>query len=386
MKVVLTVNAAWNAYNFRKPLIEMLLAQGADVSVLAPVDDTAAKLEAMGCNVVDLPMDAKGLSPIKNIRLTRRLRRHFAALQPDVILSYTIKNNIFGAFAARQLGIPFLPNVTGLGTAFIGKGALQRLVEQLYRTAFRNLPVVFFQNSDDRDLFIRLRLLSRDQARCIPGSGIDLQHFRPAPYPDGDAIRFLMISRPLRDKGVLEYVEAARAITKTHRQVRFQILGPRHAENRSALAAESIDQWQAEGVIEHLGETNDVRPFIEAADCIVLPSYREGAPRTLIEAGAMARPVIATDVPGCRDVVDCGRTGFLCPAHDHRALQACIENFMSLSPAARREMGQAGRRRMEDRYDQQIVLDAYKRAIADIATNATPSRPRLPAKRKGRVA
>ncbi|MCK0139997.1 glycosyltransferase family 4 protein [Aliiroseovarius sp. F47248L] len=366
MRVVLTVNAAWNALNFRRPVIEALLNQGHHVTILSPHDATVSALRAMGCQVVDLQMDVQGMSPRRDAKLAGCLAAHFATLRPDVILSYTVKNNIFGAVAAKRLGIPFLPNVSGLGTGFLSSGALRMVVETLYRFAFRGLPILFFQNPDDRDLFIQRRLIAPVQARLLPGSGVDLDQFSPRLHPPDSGTVFLMISRLLRDKGVLEFVDAARQIKSMRDDVHFQILGSIGAANRSALGPALLNGWIKEGVIDHLGEHDDVRPFIAQADCVVLPSYREGAPRTLLEAASMARPLIATDVPGCRHVVDNGITGLLCAPRDAEDLRHTMEIFADLPTNTRMMMGGAGREKMLREYDQKIVVDRYLSAIADL--------------------
>ncbi|WP_298567164.1 glycosyltransferase family 4 protein [uncultured Aliiroseovarius sp.] len=373
MKIILTVNAAWNALNFRRPVIEALLAQGARVTVLAPVDDSVSALRSVGCEVIDLQMDVQGLSPWQDARLVKSFQDHFARIQPDVVLGYTVKNNIFGAVAAGRLAIPFLPNVSGLGTAFLSGGGLQLIVETLYKWAFRRLPIVFFQNQDDCALFQARGLTTSAQARILPGSGIDLRAFQATPFAQNDTATFLMVSRLLRDKGVMEYVEAARRLRARRTDVRFQILGPVDAANRSALGADDVARWQSEGIIEHLGSAKDVRPYIAQADCVVLPSYREGAPRTLLEAAAMARPVIATDVPGCRHVVDHGRSGLLCAPRDASALTATMAQYLDLPQPQRAAMGVAGRRKMEQEYDEKLVVAAYLSAISDLTGG--PSRP-----------
>ena len=367
MHILMTVNAAWNIWNFRRPLVEALQADGHRVTVLAPPDDAVEDLERLGCRVRPLEMSVKGLNPLEDMRLQRRFARIFREISPDAVLSYTIKNNVFGARAARSVGVPFLPNVTGLGTAFLSGKLLQTVTEQLYRRSFAGLPVVFFQNEDDRDLFLDRRLVAADQARLLPGSGIDLQRFAPAPMPDPDAPPvFLMIARLLRDKGVVEFVDAARQIKSRHPKARFQLLGAVGSENRSAIDRSTLDGLVAEGVVEYLGTTPDVRPAITAASCVVLPSYREGAPRTLIEAAAMGRPVIATDVPGCRAVVDNGVSGFLCAVRSADSLSAAMERFLALPPDPQREMGAAGRSKMTREYDQALVVDAYRAALVQI--------------------
>lgn len=367
MHILMTVNAAWNIWNFRRPLVEALQADGHRVTVLAPPDDAVKDLERLGCRVRPLVMSVKGLNPLEDVRLQRRFARIFRETRPDAVLSYTIKNNVFGARAAKSVGVPFLPNVTGLGTAFLSGKLLQTVTEQLYRRSFAGLPVVFFQNEDDRDLFLDRRLVTADQVRLLPGSGIDLDRFAPAPMPAPDAPPvFLMIARLLRDKGVMEFVEAARQIKTRHPKARFQLLGAVGSENRSAIDRSTLDGWVAEGVAEYLGTAPDVRPAIAAASCVVLPSYREGAPRTLIEAAAMARPVIATDVPGCRAVVDNGVSGFLCAVRSADSLSAAMERFLALPPDAQREMGAAGRSKMTREYDQALVVDAYRAALTQI--------------------
>ena len=353
MKIILTVNAAWNALNFRRPVIEALLAQGARVTVLAPVDDSVSALRSVGCEVIDLQMDVQGLSPWQDARLVKTFQDHFARIQPDVVLGYTVKNNIFGAVAAGRLALPFLPNVSGLGTAFLSGGGLQLIVETLYKWAFRRLPIVFFQNQDDCALFQARGLTTSAQARILPGSGIDLRAFQATPFAQN--------------------VEAARRLRARRTDVRFQILGPVDAANRSALGADDVARWQSEGIIEHLGSAKDVRPYIAQADCVVLPSYREGAPRTLLEAAAMARPVIATDVPGCRHVVDHGRSGLLCAPRDASALTATMAQYLDLPQPQRAAMGVAGRRKMEQEYDEKLVVAAYLSAISDLT--GRPSRP-----------
>jgi len=364
----MTDNAAWSIWNFRRPLVTALAAEGHRITVLAPPDATVPALQGLGCRTLPLAMQVKGLNPLADLALQRRLAGHFRVERPDAILSFTIKNNVFGARAAGSVGIPFLPNVTGLGTAFLSGWLLQGIAEHLYRRAFAALPVVFFQNADDRDLFLDRRLVRASQARLVPGSGIDLDHFAPAPMPPAQGpIVFLMIARLLRDKGVVEFVEAARQVRARHPQARFRLLGAVGSENRSAIDAATLRAWVAEGTVEHLGTLEDVRPAIAAAACVVLPSYREGAPRTLIEGAAMARPVIATDVPGCRAVVDRDVSGFLCEPRSADSLAAAMERFLALAPGARAAMGTAGRAKMVREFDQARVVAAYRAALAEIA-------------------
>ncbi|WP_296643654.1 glycosyltransferase family 4 protein [Roseinatronobacter sp.] len=363
MHLLLTVNSNWNILNFRRPLVAALLSQGHRITVLAPMDDAVPELQKLGVRVVPLVMDMKGLNPLRDSAFMLRLYRHFLRERPDLILSWTIKNNIFGAFAARAVGVPFLPNVSGLGTAFLSGGALQRVAEMLYRLSFARLGTVFFQNTEDAALFVERGLVHERQVYCLPGSGIDLTHFTPAPLPEGPP-GFLMIARLLRDKGVLEYVAAARDIRARYPDVTFRLLGAAGSQNRSAISADEVVKWQAEGVIDYLGTTDDVRPYIAQSQCIVLPSYREGAPRTLIEGAAMGRGAIATDVAGCRDVVVSGVTGLLCAPRSAEALAEQFVRFLNMPLDMRAAMGRAARARMENRYDERIVVRAYLEAIS----------------------
>lgn len=350
--------------NFRKGLIEALNADGHDLVALCPADKEVATLEKLGCRVVPIQMDRKGISPVRDAGLLLRIYNQIRHEKPDAILSYTIKNNIYGAIAANRLGVPFIPNVTGLGTAFLSDNLLKSVAVRLYRFAFGPLKYVFFQNSDDARLFQSHGIVREKQVCVLPGSGIDLRHFAPEPLPaKGEPLTFLMVARLLRDKGTLEFVDAARALQQQGVQARFQILGEVDAVNRTAIRRSELENWVQEGVIEYMGTTDDVRPFIASAHCIVLPSYREGTPRTLLEASAMARPCIATDVPGCRDVVVDHETGLLCNVMDAHDLASKMEVLTAMDRENLSEMGLAGRRRMECVYDQKWVIQAYYKAL-----------------------
>ncbi|WP_447952979.1 glycosyltransferase family 4 protein [Sphingopyxis chilensis] len=366
MHIILTINSSWNVVNFRKPLVAALLEDGHRVTIVAPREPEAAQLEAMGCRVVHLKMDRKGLSPLRDLKMLARLAGIFRIERPDVILGFTIKNNIYGALAARMLRIPFIPNVTGLGTIFIRRTLATRVAVQLYRRAFAPLSRVFFQNCDDRDLFVDEAIVTPAQTSVLPGSGIDLDHFRHAPLPAGDRVVFLLIARMLRDKGVVEFVDAARQLRQSGASACFQLLGVLDADNRSAIGRTTMDQWVHEGAVEYLGSATDVRVAIGNADCLVLPSYREGTPRTLLEGAAMGRPVVATDVPGCRQVVEHEVTGYLCRAQDAKDLAHAMDRIIVAGPEQRSAMGIAGRRKMEREYDQTLVIAAYRAAIASV--------------------
>lgn len=371
--IVVSANLAWNLVNFREGLIRALIAHGYRVLAVAPPDPVmAARLIAMGCSFVPLAIDAKGLSPLRDLRALwayyRLLRRH----RPAAFLGWTIKPNVYGSLAAGWLGIAALPNVSGLGTAFIRDNLLTRLVKALYRAGFRRAPMVFFQNRDDRDLFLAARLVRASQAHLLPGSGIDTAHWSPPPGGRPPHGHFLMIARVVADKGVREYAAAARALKARWPDARFRLLGPLDAANRTAIAAAEVRAWEAEGLIEHVAPRDDPRDLIAAADFVVLPSYREGLSRVLLEAAAMARPAIASDVPGCRDVVRDGINGYLCAPRDAAALAAAMERALRTTDADWQRMGQAGRDRVLADFTPEKVISLYLDALSAAGAGPVP--------------
>ena len=367
-RIVLTANTGWYLKNFRLGLIRALVERGYKVWVLAPEDKYFAALAEIGATPVHLPINGKGLNPVEDLRLISAYRRQLRELRPDMLLAFTIKPVIYAGLAASRLGIPYVSTITGLGTAFIREGWLTRVAEILYRRSLRDAVKVFFQNQDDRDLFVERRLVDPQRALLVPGSGIDLQRFQTTHLPStgaGKAI-FLLIGRMLRDKGVLEFVDAARILKRDFPEAHFRLLGAADAANRTAIARRELDAWQAEGVIEYLGESDDVRAQIAAADCVVLPSYREGIPRVLLEGAAMGRPLVATDVPGCRELVGEGINGFLCAARSVQGLAAAMRRIIEMEPAARTMLGAAGRRLAEQDYDERRVIATYCNVLSEL--------------------
>lgn len=361
MKLVMVANTAWSVFNFRHSLIKELLRCGVQLYVIAPEDKFSIKLADMGCQVLDLPMQAKGVNPLADFGLMLRLLRYYREIKPDFIIHYTIKPNIYGSLAAKLAGIPSLAITTGLGYTFVNQNVVSQLARQLYKFAFRYPKEVWFLNEDDRSVFLEHHLIEPDKAVLLHGEGVNLNHFVPSNKPQPDEnIRFLLIARMLRDKGVCEFVEAARQIRKQYPQAIFQLLGDCSVPNPSVIGREEIAQWEKEGVVEYLGTTDDVRPIIAQADCLVLPSYyREGIPRTLMEGAAMAKPIITTDNVGCRDVVLDGQTGYLCEVKNALSLAQRCELFLTLSDSEKQVMGKAGRTFMEDKFDEKWVIKQY---------------------------
>lgn len=364
MKVAIVLNTSWNIYNFRMNFVRTLIEKGYEVHTIAPVDPYTAQLEQAGCHHHPVRMDSRGINPIKDVALILELRSIYKRLRPDIILHYTIKPNIYGSIAAASLGIPTVNNVCGLGTVFLRKSLWSRIAIQLYRWSFRFPKKIFFQNPDDRDLFVGKRLVSPTTADLLPGSGIDLRRFTPEPFSRNPKFTFLLISRLITDKGILEYVEAVRRLRAEGIEARFQLLGAKDPEHRRGISVETIQEWIDDQTIEYLGTTEDVRPFIHSADCVVLPSYREGTPHTLLEAASCGKPIVATDVPGCHQVVEHNHNGMLCKLRDAGDLADKMRTMSRLDNQSLRLFGENGRRKMESQFDESVVIAKYLDVIS----------------------
>jgi glycosyltransferase involved in cell wall biosynthesis len=384
MRVSVLSRCSRTLFTFRRGLIRAALGAGHEVTALgAGGDGYDRKLAEEGIDFRHLPIEFRSLSPWADLKLTATLYRYFRRTRPDVCHAFTIKPAIFGTLAAALARVPVrVVTITGLGYAFTSAGGLLRAgVEFLYRVALARAHVVFFQNPTDRQLFIERGLVADDRAQLVAGSGVDTKRFQVAPLPcaSGAAPTFLMIGRLLRDKGVLEYLEAARLLRERIPGARCLLLGGEDARNPSRLAPEELTRLRASRDLELLAEVDDVRPVVARADVVVLPSYREGLPRSLLEGGAMGRALIATDVPGCRDVVRHEQNGLLVKRADAESLATAMirlcENPFSISA-----MGVAARADIEARFDEQRVIDntlaTYQRLYAENAKNApeTPAR------------
>jgi glycosyltransferase involved in cell wall biosynthesis len=361
--VLMLGGIAHSLVNFRGPLIRAILAQGHSVTGVAGNfdSDVAATLVSWGAKYEVVPFARSGMNPLADIRSLGALILLMRRIKPDVFLGYTVKPNTFGMMAARIAGIPLrYAMVTGLGYAFIDgrepKRQLARYVAMAaYRIALKRATGVIFQNSDDQ-AFFRTKLLGRDAATiCVGGSGVDLSHFSRADFPEGP-ITFLMISRLLWDKGVNEFVEAGRIVKKLYPDTRFILVGPLDP-SPDTISAEQLGKWVAEGIIDYRGCVTDVRPEISACHVYVLPSYREGTPRTVLEAMAMGRPIITTDTAGCRETINRDRTnGFLVPIRNSQALADAECDMARLPPEAFREMAQASLALVRRRFDVNVVV------------------------------
>lgn len=364
--IAVAANNAWNIVNYRSGLIKALKAAGCDVAVIAPDGPHAAAVRALGASFHPLPMQPRGTSPFADLLLFLRFRRLLGEIRPAALLGFTAKPNIWGALAARSLAIPVFANISGLGAVFTSGGPVMRLVTALYRLALRPPATVLFQNPDDRALFIERGIVLADHTRLLAGSGVDLAHFVPrqSPREPGQPVTFLFAGRLLWAKGVAEFVAAGRLLKAQGVNARLQILGLVEPPGPTAVPLSALEQWQRDGAADYLGSTEDVRAALAAADCSVLPSYyREGVPHILLEAAAMAKPVITTDSPGCRLAVDDAVSGLLCAPRSVESLAAAMERMAALDSAARAAMGQAGRAKVEREFDQRLVHASYIDAL-----------------------
>jgi len=359
--IAFVANSSWSILQYRGGIIRALLDRGARVSIIAPPDRASEALQHIGCEYHPLLLSARSTNPFADWRCFRQLVGHYRRLRPDCAFQYTIKPNIYGSLAARLTGVPCIAVTTGLGFVFINDNLIARIGRLLYRVSLQSPHQVWFLNADDRQEFLARRLVAESRSFILPSEGIDPDYYAPtAPANDSDGdFRFLLIARMLWDKGVLEYVEAARRIRARNPRVRFQLLGPADVENPSSISRAQLHAWQDEDVVEYLGTAPDVRQAIANADCVVLPSYREGVPRTLLEAASMGKPIVATDVPGCRDVVRHGKTGLLCNARSAEALAATLWEMASMDALGRSQMGHAAREYVMTRFGQARIVDIY---------------------------
>jgi glycosyltransferase involved in cell wall biosynthesis len=360
MRIAVITNSAWNLVNFRLGLLDELRAQGHLPVAIAVPDASVDKLHAAGHEFLPLALQPASTQPLRELATVLSLRRLLSQGNFDAAFTYTPKVNIYVGLARRGMRTRHVPNVSGLGRVFATRSALTPLVMRMYRSAFRAADTVVFQNEDDRVLFTERGIVESRRTVRVPGSGVNLAHFapRPARAEDGRTV-FLMVARVLRDKGVLEYVEAARMVRRQRPDAIFRILGVTDSDNPAAIAPDIVRGWHDEGVIEYLGSADDVRPALADSDCVVLPSYREGLPRSLLEAAAMGKPCITTDAPGCRDAVVDGVTGFICPVRDAGGLARSVERFLACPSSERSALGERGRQRVEREFDERIVLRTY---------------------------
>lgn len=359
-RIAIVANTTWNIFNFRLNVIAELVRRGHQVVVIAPVDEFIEYKEKFPTvkHVALRVLDRDGKNPFRDFILIEELRRKYKRLNPDLVLHYTHKPNIYGAIAAHLNGIPSIAVITGLGYAFIHNGWVNRITQFLYKLTSKYHNKFIFENTDDLQLFIDNNIIDSDKGVSVKGCGVDTQHFQPSENGVfSDKLVFTFIGRLLYDKGIIEFIEAAKAIVAKYISVEFWVIGEFDEGNPSTINKDKFVEWVNQGVIVYHGFVRDVRPFIKKSNCIVLPSVREGMPRIVLEGMAMGKPIITTRTAGCRETVEEGVNGFLVDVKDATQLQESIERFIALSEEEKSAMGIAGRNKAETIFNDNIIAD-----------------------------
>lgn len=358
-KILVMANRDFVLYNFRVELLERLVGEGYEVFICLPYGEKVDRMTALGCRFVPVEIDKRGKNPFRDLSLVRSYRRIFRQLRPDLVLMYTTKVNIYAGIVAGRTGVPYLMNVSGLGTAVEYESRIQKLMIALYKKAARHAGCLFFQNEENRAFFHEHRMYD-GRERLIPGSGVNLSRWSLTGYPDDSGgVEFLFIARVIKEKGIEEYLAAARQIKSEYPDAVFRILGPCDGEYGEVLA-----EHERDGIVRYHGMVGDTGPFLARAHCTIHPSYYpEGLSNVLLESAACGRPVITTDRSGCREAVEHGVTGFVFEPRNEGQLIARVRQFMRMTNEERKNMGLAGRRKMEREFDREIVIEAYMEEI-----------------------
>ncbi|MDA9986298.1 glycosyltransferase family 4 protein [bacterium] len=363
-KIILCVNTSWNIINFRAGLVRGLISSGFDVVVAAPRDEYSDMICDLGCRYVEIPMQQNKISLLGEVKLILRLFCLLKSEKPYAYVSFTIKPNIYGSLVSMVLNIKSFVNVAGLGSLFGKDGFVSWVGINLYKVALFNSSKVFFQNDDDMSLFLNKNIVRPDICGVLPGSGVDLKRFVYLPLPNKKIFSFLFIARLLKNKGIYEYVAAARELNKLGLEARYMVVGSVDSSNSNSIGLDELQAWIAEGTIEYLGKSDDVRIQLKQAHCVVLPSfYKEGTPRSLLEAGAIGRPVITTDTAGCRNTVIDGSSGFLCEPESVSDLVAKMIKMHGLPFTEVEKMGERARFHVESNYNEELVIKMYLDAL-----------------------
>lgn len=367
-KVIIVANSTWNIYKFRLNLIDKLINEQYDVVVVAPLDEYIEYKEKFP-SVRHIPLKnlnrASG-NPLRDLRLIVELRNIYKSERPDLIIHYTHKPNIFGGFAVKGINVKSVAVVTGLGYAFIKKGWITKLTERLYAKTNKNHDIVIFENEDDLDFFVSEKLLDSKNGFSVKGCGVDTKVY--APFPNGykkSTVTFTFIGRLLYDKGIVEFVNAAKTLKKRYPYAEFWVVGELDAGNPSMVEKSKLLDWIDSGYIVYHGFVKDVRPLIAKSDCIVLPSYREGMPRIILEGMSMAKPVITTNTAGCRETVEEGVNGLLVDVKDVSGLSHAMDKIINMSYEDRHRMGQEGRKMVEEEFNSKKIAQNFYEIISN---------------------
>lgn len=360
MKVLILTNLDVGLYRFRIELVKELLKEH-EVIISMPDGDFVNEFEIIGCTVVKTDMDRRGINPIRDLKLLSAYRRILKSVKPDMVITYTIKPNVYGGFLCRKKRIPYAVNITGLGTAFQKDGFLKSIVTLLYRIGLKKAKVVFFENEENRQTLIQNKITTEKQSCLMPGAGVNVETYPLSPYPaDNEITRFLFMGRVMREKGINELFTAMHRLHKDQVQCELTVLGSYEEDY-----AERVKKYSQEGWLDYKGFQEDVKPFIEQSHCFVLPSWHEGMANTNLECASMGRPVITSNIHGCLEAVEDGVSGFLCNKQDPDDLYRVMKEFTDLTYEQRKAMGLAGRKRMETLFDKRVVVKKTMNRLFD---------------------
>ncbi len=351
MKILILANNDIGLYKFRKELIEALLSKNHEVYISLPYGQLVKNLEQKGCVFIDTAVDRRGLNPIKDIGLMRNYMRNLRKIKPDLVITYTIKPNIYGGLVSRILKIPYAVNITGLGTAFQKNGMLKRIIVFLYKVAMKAAKVVFFENSQNREEMISLGICPYDKTYVLNGAGVNLDEYPYLEYLCHDTTRFLFIGRVMKEKGIDELFDSMKKLINDKERCFLDVVGPCEENYEKILMEYEQDGW-----LKYHGYQEDIKSFVASADCYVLPSWHEGMANTNLECAASGRPVITSNIAGCQEAIISGKSGFLCECKNVDSLYDAMKEFMRLSYQERKNMGIEGRKHMEEIFDKRKVV------------------------------
>lgn len=361
-KVLMLGNHEIVIYNFRKELIERMIQEGYEVYVALPYGPKVELLKEMGCKFVDTPINRRNTNPVEDLKVFLNYIKVLKEVKPDVVLTYTVKPNVYGGIACRIKKIPYICNVTGLGSGYLNGGIVQKVVQILSKLAFRKANKVFFQNTADRDLLVQQGVV-KDNYDLLPGSGVNLETYKVLPYPPEDQpINFNFVARVMKDKGIDEYLEAAKIIKEKYPNVVFNVIGMIDQPHYEEI----LKKYEEDGIIKYHGFQTDMMTFIERCNCMINPSYTEGMSNVLLENAACGRPLIASNIPGCKEIIDENINGYTFKVKDTKNLVDKIEIFINTNYNEKVEQGLQGRKKVEKEFDRQIVVNEYINEIKRI--------------------
>lgn len=362
--MIIAANASWGIYNFRRNLITRLVKNGHFVCSVSARDRFSEKIESLGSSFEAIHLNRDSLNIISELRTLFGFLGCYMRVRPGVVLNFNPKTCIYSSLACRLLSIPYINNISGLGRVSLGEGALGKLILYLYKITQSKAELVFFQNPDDMETFIKYGLVRKDKAQLVKGSGVDLDRFSPRESVNDGDVKFLLVSRMIEGKGVFYFIEAAKNLLKKYKSARFYLLGPLEKVSSSGISRGIIEAWEHQKIVSYLGESDYVEEQIAKMDCIVLPSfYGEGVPKALLEAAAMAKPLITTNNVGCKETLEDGVTGFLCEPQNAQDLANQMEKVILMSHEDRLKMGHRGRQKIENEFDEELILDSYSAII-----------------------